>query len=89
MLTSVVTAAGTAWAHGPGQGPWHHGPGWWIVFPILFWTVLLSVAGYLIYRGSGRQSARRAAEHALAQMYARGEITADELRERRAVLRRR
>jgi putative membrane protein len=71
-----------------GHGPWHGGgPGWWLVFPILFWVVVLSVVGYLIYRGSPRRSARSAAEHTLAERYARGEISEEELKQRRAVLR--
>jgi putative membrane protein len=71
-----------------GEGPWHGGggPGWWLVFPVIFWTLALSVAGYLIYRGSSRQSARRAAERTLAERYARGEIDEEELRQRRAAL---
>jgi len=71
-----------------GHGPWDGGgPGWWLVFPIVFWTVALTVAGYLIYRRSPAQAARGAAERTLADRYARGEISADELRQRRAVLR--
>jgi len=69
------------------DGPWHAGgPGWWLVFPILFWLVALSTVGYLIYRGSSRQSARRSAERTLAERYARGEISEEELRQRRAGL---
>ena len=67
---------------------WHGGgPGWWLVFPILFWVLVLSAVGYLIYRGSPARSARAAAERALAERYARGEISEEELRQRRAVLR--
>jgi putative membrane protein len=75
---------------GPGPGPWHDGgPGWWLIVPILLWVVVLATAGYLIYRRSPRQAARGAAERTLADRFARGEIGADELRERRAELRRR
>lgn len=71
-----------------GHGPWNHGgPGWWLVFPILFWLVVASIAGYLVYHGSPRRSARGAAEHTLADRYARGEISEEELKQRRAVLR--
>jgi putative membrane protein len=70
------------------HGHWHGGgPGWWLVFPILFWVIVLAVIGYLIYRGSPRRSARSAAEHTLADRYARGEISEEELKQRRAVLR--
>jgi putative membrane protein len=84
MLTELASQIGS------GHGPWDgSGPGWWLVFPILFWVVVLSVVGYLVYRRSPGQSARGAAERTLAERYARGEISEDELRERRAVLRRR
>jgi putative membrane protein len=75
----------------PNWGPpwWHDGgPGWWIVFPIAFWVLVLSTVGYLIYRRSPGPVARATAEQVLAERYARGEITEDELRQRRAVLRR-
>jgi putative membrane protein len=73
-----------------GPGPWHTGgPGWWIVFPILFWVLVVSAVGYLIYRGSPGRAARSAAERTLAERYATGDITAEELAERRTVLRRR
>jgi putative membrane protein len=53
----------------------------------LFWALVLFVVGYLIYRRSPKQQARNAAERTLAERYARGEITKDELRQRREVLR--
>lgn len=84
MLTELASHIGS------GHGPWDGGgPGWWLVFPILFWVVVLSTVGYLVYRRSPAQSARGAAERTLAERYARGEISEDELRQRRAVLRRR
>jgi putative membrane protein len=80
------------WTHladHPGwNGEWS-GPGWWIVVPILFWAVVLGVGGYLVYRRTPKQAARAAAERTLAERFARGEIDADELRDRRTVLRRR
>jgi putative membrane protein len=76
------------YAHpGWGYGAWASGPGWWLIFPILFWTLVLSVVGYLIYRRSPRQQARSAAERTLAERYARGEISEEELRQRRSVIR--
>ena len=87
MLATVMQAAADG-GWGPWDGPWHHGgPGWWLVFPILFWTILLATGGYLLYRRSPGRVARAGAEHILAERYARGEITEDELRERRAGLR--
>ena len=82
-LASYAVDAYPVWGHGPGAG----GPGWWLIFPIVFWALVLSVAGYLIYRRSPKQQARSAAERTLAERYARGEISEDELRQRRTVLR--
>jgi putative membrane protein len=53
----------------------------------VFWVLLLSAVGYLIYRRSPAQSSRSAAQRILAERYARGEINEDELKQRRAVLR--
>lgn len=73
--------------HGPGWGDGPGGPGWWLIFPILFWTFVLSVIGYVIYRKSPKVSARTSAERTLAERYAKGEISAEELADRRKVLR--
>jgi putative membrane protein len=83
QLASYVTDAYLGWGHGPGGG----GADWWLIFPILFWVLVLSVVSYLIYRRSPKQQARSAAERTLAERYARGEISEDELRQRRSVLR--
>ena len=83
QLASYAVAAYPGWGHGPGA----RGPGWWLIFPIMFWVLVLSVAGYLIYRRSPKQQARSAAERTLAERYARGEISEEELRQRRDVLR--
>jgi len=89
MLAELTSYAAYA-RSGPGwgDGPWDSGgPGWWLIFPILFWVLVLSVVGYVIYRMLPAQSARSAAERTLAELYARGEISEDELKQRRAVLR--
>jgi putative membrane protein len=83
QLTSYALYAHPGW----GYGPWTGGPGWWLIFPILFWTLVLSVGGYLIYRRTPRQQARSAAERTLAERYARGEISEEELRQRRNAIR--
>ncbi len=83
QLASHAAFTYPGWGHGPGAG----GPGWWLIFPILFWVLVLSAVGYLIYRRSPKQQARRSAEQTLAQRYARGEISEDELRQRRNVVR--
>ncbi|MGA8112809.1 MAG: hypothetical protein WCA46_03995 [Actinocatenispora sp.] len=90
MMTELASNAMVAygqlgWHHG--YGPWSGGPGWWIVFPVLFWVLVLSGIGFLLYRRTPRQVARSSAERTLAERYARGEIDADELRERRNTLR--
>jgi putative membrane protein len=63
-----------------------HGPGWWIVFPILWFTTFVLVASFFWRRrrawcgvGSG--------ESVLAERFARGEITDSEYRDRLSVLR--
>ena len=82
-IPAEFTHPGPGWNHGPGAG----GPGWWLIFPILFWTAVIALVGYVIYRRSPQQQARGAAERALAEAYARGEISEDELKQRRSVLR--
>ncbi len=84
QLATYTVYAYPGWGHGHGVGG---GPGWWLVFPILFWALVLSAAGYAIYRRSPRQQARTAAERTLAERYARGEISEEELRQRRDAVR--
>jgi putative membrane protein len=77
MLTSVL-------AH---HGGWGNGPGpWFLVFP-LFWLTVLVLAALWFRRHGGpfwrQPSPGRAV---LDERYARGEITADEYRERLTVL---
>ena len=91
MLAQMASCAAVVQDHPGwnGPGPWQHGgPGWWLAFPIAFWAIVVAAIGYFIYRRSPGRSARAAAEHTLADRFARGEISADELRERRAELRR-
>ncbi|HEU0090225.1 MAG TPA: SHOCT domain-containing protein [Pseudonocardiaceae bacterium] len=83
QLADYAALTYPGWEHGPGAG----GPGWWLIFPILFWLLVLSALGYLIYRRSPKQQARTSAERVLAERYARGEISEDELRQRRNVVR--
>jgi putative membrane protein len=69
------------------QGGWGHGGPWFLLFPLLW--IGLAVAVFLAWRGRPDRRATESAEEILADRYARGEITADEFRERREVLRRR
>jgi putative membrane protein len=61
---------------------WHHGHAWW---PLL-WLVWLVVIGGLIFWFTRRGRAGPGARAILAERYARGEINADEYRERLANL---
>ncbi|MFB3739418.1 MAG: SHOCT domain-containing protein [Candidatus Velamenicoccus archaeovorus] len=73
-----------AWC-GPG---WGGGP-WFLVFP-LFWIGVLLLLGFAFRRRwGGPWRSGPTAEDVLAERYARGEIGADEYRQRLEVLRRR
>jgi putative membrane protein len=74
MATILLTHAG--WGGGP----------WFLIFPILW--IALAVTAFVIWRGRSDGRRTGSAEEVLAERYARGEISADEFRERRDVLRR-
>jgi putative membrane protein len=65
------------------------GPGaWWPIFPIL-WLLVVSAVVFTLVRFGRRNRAMagpRAGEAKLAERFAAGEITEQEYRERRAVL---
>jgi putative membrane protein len=61
----------------------HHGH-WWIVFPIL-WALLIAAAIAFFWRRRGRGDGDPA-RRILGERFARGEISADEYRERLAQL---
>jgi putative membrane protein len=63
---------------------WGYGPGLWILFPLLFWGTLIF---FLVTRGRRFGPSWRSGEAVLAERYARGEIDADEYRNRLATLR--
>ena len=65
---------------------WHGGP-WFLVFP-LFWIAVL-VGAWFLFRRRDERGRKHSAEEILGERYARGEITAEEYRQRREVLRRR
>jgi putative membrane protein len=65
-----------------------HGPGWWIVFPILWLAVFVLVASFAWRHRRGWWACGvGSGESVLAQRFARGEITDAEYRDRLAVLR--
>jgi putative membrane protein len=64
---------------------WHGGP-WFLVFP-LFWIALL-VGAWFLFRRRDDRGRTQSAEEILGERYARGEISAEEFSQRRAVLRR-
>jgi putative membrane protein len=74
---------------------WHHGH-WWIVFPIL-WLLLIAAVIALFWRrgpnsggtgsrGTGSRGSDDSPQRILAERFARGEIGAEEYRERLAQL---
>jgi putative membrane protein len=67
--------------------PWGYGPGPWI--PLTFLLLWITVIAAVVWRfRRGRPPwARHTGHDAVAERFARGEITADEYRERRDVLR--
>jgi putative membrane protein len=68
---------------GPGLWPWL-----WVSWMVLFWGGLLAAGVYFLRRRPAR-TAGPSAEEVLAERYARGEIDAEEYRQRRVVLRER
>jgi putative membrane protein len=78
---TTLTAALATCQNGCG---WHHDH-WWIVFPIL----LLLLAAFLVallWRRGGGHDAGESPRRILGERFARGEISADEYRERLAQL---
>ncbi|RHW26478.1 SHOCT domain-containing protein [Nocardioides immobilis] len=80
ITTLVVTA--DRW---DGDGP----PAFWPIFPILWFLVIAGIiaAVVVLRRRSCEGMPRRAGEARLAEMYAAGEISEEDYRARRTVLR--
>jgi putative membrane protein len=69
---------------------WGHGPGWWFLIPLLFWGTLIFLLVTRVRRCGGRFGQQwRSGESVLAERYAKGEIDAEEYRDRLTVLRER
>ena len=64
-------------------------PDFWPVFPILWFLIVAGIIATVIYfrRRSCEGAPRRAGEARLAEMFAAGEISDEDYRSRRAVLR--
>ena len=71
-----------AWVHA-----WHGGP-WFLFFP-LFWLAAIVFVAFLFRRSRWGYRRSDSPEQVLGERYARGEITEDEYRSRRTVLRER
>jgi putative membrane protein len=70
-------------AHASG---WHHG-GWWIVFPFLWLVLATFVVAVFWRRGHGPRRDGDSPRRILGERFARGEISADEYRDRLGQLR--
>jgi putative membrane protein len=75
MVTTIL--AGSAWHGGP----------WFVFFPLLW--IALVVGAFLLFRRRPEHWQTHSAEEILGERYAKGEISADEYRQRLGVLRRR
>ncbi len=78
MLTTLLAHYGNGWGDGP--GPW---------LPLLFLLLWIAVLAVVVvrFRRAGPPWGRHSGESVLAERYARGEIDADEYRQRHGVLR--
>ena len=84
-VTETITTLAITADHWHGDGP----PVFWPIFPILWFLCIVGVAT-LVILWRGRQceaSSRRAGEARLAEMFAAGEISDEDYRTRRDVLR--
>ena len=79
MFTSVMATHADGWGDGPGP---------WALIPLTFFLVWIAVIVFAIwrFRRGGPPWVRDGGHSVLAERYARGEISADEFRERRDVL---
>jgi putative membrane protein len=81
MLTSTLTsilADNRGWGDGPGP--------WFLIFPLFWLTVLVLAVVWFRRRGGPPWRQQSTGRSVLAERYASGDISADEYRERLAVL---
>jgi putative membrane protein len=79
MTAVVVQIADAEWWNG--RTGWHHHGLWWIWIPLI-WALLIALAVVLLRQRRRPPRVADPARSILAERYARGEITADEYRER-------
>ena len=87
MTTAALIALAENGHHWGGFGG--GGPGFWPIFPIAWFLLILGgvITAVILSRRRQNMAPRREAEAALATRFAAGEIGEDEYRSRRAVLR--
>jgi putative membrane protein len=84
-LASHATVATTQALQAHPYGGWHDGPGFpFFLIPLLFWAALIF---FVVGRRRRWHSPEHSAERVLAENFARGEVSEQQYRERRAVLR--
>jgi putative membrane protein len=81
-IVSVLNAQdGWGWHHAGAGGGW-----WWLIGPLwlLFWLAVIGVGTWLVVRAVKRRQPgpNDRAREILAERYARGELSAEEYRER-------
>jgi putative membrane protein len=79
MFTALIATHADGWGHGPGP---------WALIPLTFFLVWIAVIAFAVwrFRRGGAPWARHSGQSVLAERYARGEISDEEYRTRRDVL---
>jgi putative membrane protein len=65
-----------------------NGPGWWVIFPLLWFLFFATIVLFVVFRGRRwrQECGTRSGTARLAERYAAGEIDEQEYRERLSVL---
>ena len=78
MFTTLIATHADGWGNGPGP---------WALIPLTFLLLWIAVIAFAVWRfRRGAPWSRHSGQSVLAERYARGDITAEEYRERRDVL---